>query len=72
MLRDTPVPVVTVRSEPERPIRHILCPVSDTDVSREAFSVAAGLVALTECTPRVLGCEYAYFGLVDTTLAKLR
>jgi len=41
VLRDSPVPVATVRSQPERPIRHILCPVSDTDVSRQALSVAA-------------------------------
>ena len=50
VLRDSPAPVVTVRSEPERPIRRILCPVGDTDVSREALRVAAGLAACFEAT----------------------
>ena len=46
VLRDSPAPVLTVRREPERPIRHILCPVNDMEVSREALSVAAGPVRL--------------------------
>jgi nucleotide-binding universal stress UspA family protein len=54
VLRDSPAPVVTVRSEPERPIRHILCPVSDTDVSREALRVAAGLAGCFDATVTAL------------------
>ena len=45
--RDSSAPVLTVLNEPERPIRHILCPVSDTDVSREALRVAAGLAGVS-------------------------
>ena len=54
VLCDSPVPVVTVRSQPERPIRHILCPVSDTDVSRQALSVAAGLAGCFGATVTAL------------------
>ena len=54
VLRDSPAPVVTVRSEPERSIRRILCPVSDRGVSREALSVAAGLAGCFDATVTVL------------------
>jgi nucleotide-binding universal stress UspA family protein len=45
VLRESPVPVLTVRDASERPIRHILCPVSDSQISRDALSVAAGIAA---------------------------
>ncbi len=45
VLRESPVPVLTVRGPAERPIRNILCPVSDTPLSRDALSAAAGLAA---------------------------
>jgi nucleotide-binding universal stress UspA family protein len=54
VLRESRAPVVTVRSEPERPIRRILCPVSDTDVSREALSVAGGLAGCLDATVTAL------------------
>jgi nucleotide-binding universal stress UspA family protein len=52
--RDSSAPVLTVLNEPERPIRHILCPVSDTDVSREALRVAAGLAGCFDATVTAL------------------
>jgi nucleotide-binding universal stress UspA family protein len=54
VLRESPVPVLTVRSVPERPIRHILCPVDNTGVSREALSVAAGLARCFDATVTAL------------------
>ncbi len=54
VLRDSPAPVVTVRSEPKRPIRHILCAVSDTDVSRKALRVATGLAGCFDATVTAL------------------
>jgi nucleotide-binding universal stress UspA family protein len=43
VLRETPVPLLTVRGPYEGDIRRILCPVADTEVSREALSLAAEL-----------------------------
>jgi nucleotide-binding universal stress UspA family protein len=54
VLRESPVPVLTVRAAAERPIRHILCPVSDTQTSREALSVAVGLAARLDATVTAL------------------
>ncbi len=45
VLRESPVPLLTVRGPSEAPIRRILCPVADTEASREALRVAAELAA---------------------------
>ena len=54
VLRESPVPVLTVRGAGERPIRHILCPVSDTSVSREALGIATSLAACFDATVTAL------------------
>jgi nucleotide-binding universal stress UspA family protein len=54
VLRESAVPVLTVRSAPPRPIRHILAPVDDSDASRSALSVAAGLAACFDATVTAL------------------
>jgi nucleotide-binding universal stress UspA family protein len=41
VLRESPVPVLTVRSPLRQPIRKILCPVSDTPESRRALEEAS-------------------------------
>lgn len=43
VLRESPIPVLTVRKALERPIRDILCPVSDTPESRSALEMASRL-----------------------------
>jgi nucleotide-binding universal stress UspA family protein len=53
VLREIPLPVLTVRSEP-RPIRHILSPVSDSAASRMALAAAADLAACVDATVTVL------------------
>jgi nucleotide-binding universal stress UspA family protein len=45
ILRESPVPVLTVRNAPKGPIRRILCPVSDTEESRSALAAAANFAA---------------------------
>jgi len=43
VLRESPVPLLTVRGPSGGTARRILCPVTDTKVSREALGVAAEL-----------------------------
>ena len=43
VLRESPVPLLTVRGPSGGTVRRILCPVTDTEVSREALGVAAEL-----------------------------
>jgi nucleotide-binding universal stress UspA family protein len=45
ILRESPVPLLTVRGAPTEPIRRILCPIDGTDISGHAFRLAAGLGA---------------------------
>ena len=45
LLRVSPAPVMTVRSAPREPIRRVLCPVHDTELSRQALRLAAGISA---------------------------
>lgn len=45
VLRESPTPVLTVRSAPHAPIRRVLCPVHDTELSRRALTLAAGISA---------------------------
>ena len=54
VLRESPIPVLTVRTEARWPIRRILCPVHDTPVSRRALSMAAGLSACLQAELTVL------------------
>jgi nucleotide-binding universal stress UspA family protein len=54
VLRESPVPVLTVRGVPERPIRHILCPVTDTAASRSALRTATLLGACFDATVTAL------------------
>ena len=50
VLRESPVPVLTVRSAPREPLRRVLCPVHDTAVSRRALTLAAGITACFEAS----------------------
>jgi len=50
VLRESPVPVLTVRSAPCEPIRRVLCPVHDTELSRRALTLAAGISACFEAS----------------------
>jgi nucleotide-binding universal stress UspA family protein len=50
VLRESPVPLLTVRGPSAEPIRRILCPVDDTGASREALSVAAELAGCLGAT----------------------
>jgi nucleotide-binding universal stress UspA family protein len=54
VLRESPVPVLTVRSAPREPLRQVLCPVHDTDLSRRALSFAAGISACFDANLTVL------------------
>ena len=50
VLRESPVPVLTVRGAAGQPVRHILCPVSDTQASHQALQVAAGIAECFHAT----------------------
>ena len=50
VLRESSVPVLTVRSAPREPIRRVLCPVHDTELSRRALTLAAGISACFEAS----------------------
>jgi nucleotide-binding universal stress UspA family protein len=54
VIRESPLPVITVRSFSGEPIRQILCPVNDTGLSRAALSTAAAIAARTNATLTVL------------------
>ena len=54
VLRESPVPVLTVRSAPHETIRRVLCPVHDTDLSRRALSFAASISACFDANLTVL------------------
>lgn len=43
ILRESPVPLLTVRAAPRGPVRRILSPIDGTEASRNAFRLAAGL-----------------------------
>ena len=45
VLRESPVPVLTVRSAPPERLGRILVPVEDTEISRHALETAVGLAA---------------------------
>ena len=45
ILRESPVPLLTVRAAPLGPVRRILSPIDGTEASRNAFRLAAGLGA---------------------------
>lgn len=54
VLRESTIPVLTVRSDLTRPIRQILCPVSDTVESRRALAMASRLGACLDATVTAL------------------
>lgn len=54
VLRESQTPVLTVRSSPPENIRHVLCPVNDTDVSRRALTLAVSMSACFDATVTVL------------------
>ncbi len=54
VLRESPVPVLTVRSAPREPIRQVLCPVHDTELSRRSLRFAAGISACFDASLTVL------------------
>lgn len=43
VIRESPVPVLTVRDAPPETLRNVLCPVDDTEVSRRALAMASAL-----------------------------
>ncbi len=45
ILRESPVPLLTVRAAPRGPVRRILSPIDGTEASRNAFRIAAALGA---------------------------
>ena len=45
ILRESPVPLLTVRAAPRGPVRRILSPIDSTEASRSAFGLAARLGA---------------------------
>jgi nucleotide-binding universal stress UspA family protein len=45
VLRESPMPLLTVRAAPRGPVRRILSPIDGTEASRNAFRLAAGLGA---------------------------
>ena len=53
-LRESSVPVVTVRSARRERIQRVLCPVHDTELSRRALMLAAGVSACFEASLTVL------------------
>lgn len=54
VLRESAIPVLTVRGAPRPEIRRILCPVNDTGASRNALAQAVGLAAGFDATVTVL------------------
>jgi nucleotide-binding universal stress UspA family protein len=54
VLRESPVPVLTVRCAPRQDIRRVLCPVHDTELSRQALNFAAGISACFDASLTVL------------------
>jgi nucleotide-binding universal stress UspA family protein len=54
VLRDSQVPVLTVRGAALESIRHVLCPVNDTEISRRAWHVAVGIAACFDATVTAL------------------
>ena len=54
VLRESPIPVLTVRNPPERPIRHILSPVNDSNASRKALVAAVDIAAGFDATVTAL------------------
>ncbi len=60
VLRESPVPVATVRGGWKSPIRRILCPVNDTAVSRKTLSTAADLAKRLDASLTALYVEEAH------------
>src|SRR5579859_2997646 len=64
VLRETEVPVLTVRSAVRAPvpIRHVLCPVNNTQVARHALEVAANLAMCFDATITALHVQEPHGG----------
>ncbi len=60
VLRQSPVPVLTVRYAPRGVIKHILAPVNDTALSRRALSVASKLASCFDATVTALHVQEAH------------
>ena len=54
VLRQSPVPVLTVRNAPRGVIKNILTPLNDTDLSRHVLSVAVRFAACFDATVTAL------------------
>ncbi len=54
VLRESPAPVLTVRSAPAESIKRVLCPVHNTELSRRALTLAAGVAACFDASLTVL------------------
>ena len=59
VLRESPVPVLTVRSVLRETIRQVLCPVQDTELSRRTLSFAVGISACFDAKLTVLHVDEA-------------
>ncbi len=62
VLRESPVPVLTVRNAPPQPIRHILAPVNDSEASRSALKTAADLAECFDATVTALHVQEEHGG----------
>jgi len=59
VLRESPVPVLTVRSAIQEPIRRVLCPVHDTELSRRTLTFAAGIASCFDASLTVFHVKEA-------------
>ena len=59
VLRESSAPVLTVRSALQEPIRRVLCPVDDTELSRRALTFAAGIAACFDASLTVFHVKEA-------------
>jgi nucleotide-binding universal stress UspA family protein len=62
VLREAPVPVLTVRAAPKETIRHILCPVDDTEASRQALATAVEWARCFDATVTALHVQDPHGG----------
>jgi nucleotide-binding universal stress UspA family protein len=60
VLRQSAVPVLTVRTSPRGVMKHILAPVNDTDLSRHVLSVAVRFASCFDATVTALHVQEAH------------
>ena len=62
VLREVTVPVLTVRAAPRETIRHILCPVDDSEASRQALAMAVEWARCFDATVTALHVQEPHGG----------